>query len=332
VTIQYGLGQVSGSLAADTVSLAGFTIASQTFLDTQQITSGLLDGSSSGLMGLGFQTIASTQAVPFWQALLNNGKFSSPEMSIWLNRFLNVASAATEEQNGGAFTLGGTNSSLFTGDVDYVNMPAGTTPSFWLLSMSAITVAGKSVTLSTGDAALSAIDTGTTLIGGPSVDVRNFWANVPGSQALTGSNKGYYSYPCDTKLGTTFSFGGKAWPINDLDMNFETSDVEGQCVGSVFDLTLGSAVVAGAGNPGWVVGDSFLKNVYSVFRATPPSVGFAELSNAAGGSSGTPGNSSSSGTSPTTSSGGASRTQTIRVTGICLVTITSTVFALSFLL
>ena len=60
--------------------------------------------------------------------------------------------------------------------------------------ISAITVAGKSVTLSTGDAALSAIDTGTTLIGGPAADVRNFWANVQGSQALSGQNKGYYSY------------------------------------------------------------------------------------------------------------------------------------------
>jgi cathepsin D len=29
--------------------------------------------------------------------------------------------------------------------------------------------------------------------------------------------------------------------------------------------------------PGWVVGDTFLKNVYSVFRANPPSIGFAAL-------------------------------------------------------
>jgi cathepsin D len=321
---------VAGSLAADTVSLASFTVASQTFLYADQITQDILDGTASGLMGLGFQTIASTQAVPFWQELLNNNKFSAPEMSIWLNRFNNVPSATPEEQNGGAFTLGGTNSSLFTGDIEFLDMPSGTTPSFWLLSMSAITVSGKAVTLSTGDAAISAIDSGTTLIGGPSADVSSYWANVPGSQALSGQNKGYYSYPCDTKLGTTFSFGGKAWPISDVDMNFGPAGTQGQCLGSIFDLSLGSNVVAGGGSPSWVVGDSFMKNVYSVFRATPPSVGFAELSNAAGGSSGTPGTSTStsSGSSPTTN--GASRTQMIGVEGACFVSII--VLLVSFLL
>ena len=54
------------------------------------------------------------------------------------------------------------------------------------------------------------------------------------------------------------------------------------CVGAFFSI--GS--VAGTGIPAWIVGDSFLKNVYSVFRASPPSVGFAQLSDAAGGSSG----------------------------------------------
>ena len=58
------------------------------------------------------------------------------------------------------------------------------------------------------------------------------------------------------------------------------------CAGGIFDLTAGSNIGAGGGNPSWVVGATFLKNVYSVFRYQPAGVGFAELSNAAGGSSG----------------------------------------------
>jgi len=329
VSIQYGVGQVAGTLASDTVSLGSFTVTQQTFLSTDQITTGLLSGSSSGLLGLGFQSIASTQAVPFWQQLFNTNQLSQPEMAVWLARFSDVASATPEEQNGGAFTLGGTNSSLFTGNIEFLDMPSGTTPSFWLLSMSAISVVGKSVTLSTGNAALAAIDTGTTLIGGPSADVSNFWATVPGSQALTGQNAGYYSFPCSTKLGTTFSFGGQSWPIKDVDMSFGTVDGTNQCVGSIFDLSLGSNVVAGDGNPSWVVGDSFLKNVYSVFRASPPSVGFAQLSNAAGGSSGTPGSTTStSSSSSSTSTSGASRTHSIGVAGASFLSLI--VLAVSF--
>ena len=83
------------------------------------------------------------------------------------------------------------------------------------------------------------------------------------------------------------SFGGKSWPINPQDINLgSVSSSSNLCAGGIFDLTAGSSIGAGGGNPSWVVGAAFLKNVYSVFRYQPAGVGFAELSNAAGGSSG----------------------------------------------
>lgn len=107
------------------------------------------------------------------------------------------------------------------------------------------------------------------------------------------------------------SFGGLQWPINPRDMNLgRLSTTSSRCLGGIFDLSAGSNIVPGPGTPAWVVGDVFLvslkflviecllctdtlcldaqKNVYSVYRAEPPSVGFAELSSAAGGSSGAP--------------------------------------------
>jgi cathepsin D len=41
---------------------------------------------------------------------------------------------------------------------------------------------------------MSAIDTGTTLIGGPTTDVQNIWAQVPGSTAMGGSMTGFYEF------------------------------------------------------------------------------------------------------------------------------------------
>jgi len=288
VTIQYGSGAVQGSLARDTVSIAGFTVSQQTFLDVQQTTNSLLSGTVAGIMGLAFQALASTKALPFWQALANNGMWASPEMSFWLTRFVNDPTAQVEEP-GGIMTLGGTNTSLYTGDIQFINMPSGVTQSFWLLEMSSVTVQGKNVPIATGNSALSAIDTGTTLIGGPSTDVANIWAAVPGSTALGGQMTGFYGFPCSTNVQISIAFGGNSWPISTADMNLGSSSVSGQCVGGIFDLTAGSNAGGGGGNPNWVVGDTFLKNVYTVFRSTPPSIGFAQLSNAAGGSSGTPG-------------------------------------------
>jgi cathepsin D len=309
IQIKYGSGAVEGTLAKDTVSLGGFSL-SQTFLTVDQTTSDLLSGSVSGIMGLAFSSLASTHAVPFWQALLNANQLTSPEMGFWLTRFGDQRSVK-EEEPGGVFTLGGTNSTLFTGDIEYLDMPAQDGgQSFWLLNLNSASVNGKSVTISSSTA-LSAIDTGTTLIGGPSTDVANIWAAVPGSSTVS-SMPGFYSFPCSATVSISLSFGGKFWPINTSDMNLGplgpgSSD---QCVGGIFDLSQGSNVPSGGGNPGWVIGDTFLKNVYAAYRASPPSVGFAQLSTAAGGS-GTPGaapsgtgSSSTSGASPNAASSG----------------------------
>jgi cathepsin D len=54
-----------------------------------------------------------------------------------------------------------------------------------------MTVQGNNVKIATGNAA---IDTGTTLIGGPSADVKNIWAAVPNSQPMGGLMEGFYSF------------------------------------------------------------------------------------------------------------------------------------------
>ncbi|OCH87875.1 acid protease [Obba rivulosa] len=285
LTIQYGSGSVAGLLAQDTVGMGGFTVNPQKFLLVEQMTSGLLDGDVSGIMGLAFQALATTQATPFWEALVNNNQFASPEMSFWLTRFIDDQNTQQNEP-GGELTLGGTNSTLFEGNIDFqnlANVPNG--PTFWMLEVSGVTVQGQSVQIPTGSSALAAIDTGTTLIGGPTDAVAAIYAAIPGSSQLSGQMAGFYSFPCSTTLSVSMAFGGQSWPVSDADLNVGTVS-SGQCLGGIFDLNAGSNVGSGNGNPQWVVGDTFLKNVYSVFRANPPAVGFAQLSDAAGGSSG----------------------------------------------
>lgn len=280
VDIHYGSGEVSGNLVEDSVSMGGFTVNPQILVAVDQTSQQLLQGTASGIMGLAFQAIASTQAVPFWQALINNNQLQAPEMAFALARLVDQNNAP-EEAPGGTFTLGGTNSSLFTGDIEFLNL-ASSQPSFWLLSMKSLTVGGKNIPIS-GNDALSAIDTGTTLIGGPTDEVQAFWQAVPDSAPVPGM-EGFFSFPCKTNLDVSISFGGKSWPISSADMNLgAVEDGSDQCVGGIFDLSQGSSIGAGSG-PSWVVGDTFLKNVYSVFRASPPSVGFAQLSG--GGSPG----------------------------------------------
>ncbi|KAH9053219.1 acid protease [Lactarius vividus] len=314
IPLRYGSGSATGVIARDTITMGPFTVDQQIFgaflslptptsarlllegllqatmliwvsVAVTDITSGLIQGALAGIMGLAFQGIASSNAVPFWQALVNDNLFTNPEFSFFITRFVDDSSAQDEEP-GGVLTLGGTNTTLYQGDIDFRSF---TSPirggSFWLQTVSGITVNGKSVSLPSGDLAVAAIDTGTTLIGGPTAAVNAVWAAVPGSVALDGNLAGFFAFPCTTDLAISMSFGGPSWPISLADMNLGTVG-NGRCLGAIFDITQGTNVTPGEGNPAWIVGDTFLKNVYSVFRANPPAVGFAQLSNAAGGSSG----------------------------------------------
>ncbi|KAH9839095.1 acid protease [Rhodofomes roseus] len=307
VSITYGSGDVQGSLGTDTVSLAGQTVSSQTFLVVDTVSTNLLDGNVTGIMGLAFQSLAATGAVPFWQALISQGSLSNPEFAFYLTRFVDDESAETEEP-GGTFTIGGVNGSLYSGDITYYDLTDSTSPTYWTLTISGITVDGHSVSLGSS-AANAAIDTGTTLIGGPSDAVAAIYDQIEGAEALTGQYSGYYAFPCSTKPNVTIAFGGQAWPINAADMNLGAVNTAGTyCLGGVFVLSEGSNVPSDSNSLTWVVGDTFLKNVYSVFRASPAAVGFAALSTNAGGSgsaNGSSGGSSSSSSSSSNSSNAA---------------------------
>ena len=122
--------------------MAGFEVRAQTFGTSPrpkksplsltllsavvtQISSNLLTAPVSGLMGLGFSTIASSGATPFWEALANSdGTLDQPLMAFQLTRFVDDAQAQQLEP-GGTFNLGSTNSSLFTGSIDYQSIPSG---------------------------------------------------------------------------------------------------------------------------------------------------------------------------------------------------------------
>ena len=99
-----------------------------------RLSDGFLEGSASGIIGLAFSALAATYSTPFWQAL--GSQLAAPEMAFYLTRFNNDTNAKDEEP-GGVFTLGGTNSTLFTGDIEFLNITLiFGTPAFWLLTMS----------------------------------------------------------------------------------------------------------------------------------------------------------------------------------------------------
>ena len=100
LTIRYGSGNVAGVLGTDVVTFpsssaaesSNFIVPNQTFGVVDHVSSSLLRPPVSGLLGLGFQSIASSQATPPWEALVKQGAWKDPLMGFYFTRYNNATS------------------------------------------------------------------------------------------------------------------------------------------------------------------------------------------------------------------------------------------------
>ncbi|WVQ98036.1 hypothetical protein IAU59_005158 [Kwoniella sp. CBS 9459] len=268
-SIEYGSGTASGNLVQDLVTLGGFSVASQTFASCDEVSTGLLSTGVSGIMGLSWQALAYSKATPWWITLAKSSSWSEPLFAFHLARYRNVANASPVEPDGGVATFGFLDSSLYSGDITYTSVSSDA--QYWQIPMDSMTMQGKTVSL--GSSNMAAIDTGTTLIGGPEAIITAIYANIPGSERMTGSYAPYFAYPCDTSVDFEITFGGFTIKITDQDFNLGryTSD-QSMCTGAAYVQSLSSSSPIQ-----WIVGDAAIKNTYTVFRYSPAAVGFASL-------------------------------------------------------
>lgn len=114
--ISYGSGEASGTIVADSVTLAGYTVSNQTFASCKEVTEGLLAGPVSGIMGLGFEKISSSHTTPWWENLAKSDQLGiNQEMGFAFTRFLHDASAENQVMPGGVASFGSANETLYTG-------------------------------------------------------------------------------------------------------------------------------------------------------------------------------------------------------------------------
>ncbi|OJT08989.1 Aspartic protease [Trametes pubescens] len=129
------------------------------------------------------------------------------------------------------------------------------------------------------NATTATLDTGSSYVRGPQYYVDAIFKDVPGAiptDNADGSNGFGYIIPCDTKLNISFVFGGQQYPVHPIDMVTVNTAPNGTfyCTGAI------SHGDASDGSNDWIVGDTFLRNVYSLFdfgSDTNPSEGPAYM-------------------------------------------------------
>jgi len=252
-SIQYGTGSVSGAIATDDVSIAGLAVKTQTFGLTTNESQEFAGSQFDGILGMALDQLSSQGAVTPFSNLVKQGVVQQPLFGFFLGR--------EKDNTQGQLTLGGVDNSLFKGSISFNKLVNN--QGFWEIAMDDASVDGKPLGFQQKTAI---IDTGTTLLIAPPNDAAAIHAKIPGSKQ-SGDN---FVVPCDTKAVVSLTFGGQEFKISDKDLARIPTGQNNECVSGIAGGVIG-------GPDQWLVGDTFLKNVYSVFDVQKLAVGFAPI-------------------------------------------------------
>jgi hypothetical protein len=238
-SIGYGSGSVSGLYANDTLDIAGITLP---------MTIGIANTTSDDFKSFPMDGILGLSQAPgtypnFINELVASKALTSNLFGVSINR-------ADDGPNNGEINFGAPDTSRFTGSLNYIPVSPSANGD-WAIPMDGVGVEGQDAGI-TGK--LAYIDTGTSYIFGPADDVTKFHSLISGSTLKDGSTSTWF-VPCTTTTPLTFTFGGTTYSIPSVDWIGPMAN--GVCTSLLF----GQAVIPGQ----WLLGDTFLKSVYTVF-------------------------------------------------------------------
>ncbi|OCH95493.1 acid protease [Obba rivulosa] len=276
--LTYLSGSVTGLIGTETVVVGPYEISTQILALANQ-TSGLaLAGTgNSGILGLSFPVEASIPET-LGRTLLENIMASYNETERYF------AIKLGRDQDGSSFTIGELDPDFAnsTSDFTYNSVsPLGNSVyNYWKLPLQGFTINHTVFPLSDSrvsgaSSSIAVLDTGTTLILGPSADVDRFWQSVGGAKKTSSG----WQVRCDRGIIVGVVLGGgnstKEYVIDPADISWQQGSHAGEwCMGGV---QANDGVISGD----WLLGDTFLRNVYALHHVAangqPPRIGLLGL-------------------------------------------------------
>ncbi|TVY31934.1 Aspartic-type endopeptidase [Lachnellula subtilissima] len=272
-SISYGSGNVTGSMAQDSLSIAGMS-----FTAAIGIASTVSDQFNTfpidGILGL---SLSKSDGQNFWETLAASKTLKSNMVGLAIDR-------ASDGPNTGVINFGSPDTSRFSGSLDYFPSESNLSDD-WAVNITNVGVGTTQI----GISSMGYIDTGTSFIFAPPADAKKLHASIDGA---TSSDDSTYTVPCTTTTPLTFSFGQSTYSVPSKD--WVSAEANGVCTSNVY----GVGVVD---DNSWLIGDTFLKNVYVVFDYDQSRVGFAPMKAESSPSSTASSTGGSSSKNPTTS-------------------------------
>ncbi|KAG1900796.1 aspartic peptidase domain-containing protein [Suillus fuscotomentosus] len=256
--LTYLVGSVLGTVGTETVTLGPYEISSQTF-----------GAGNSGILGLSFPLVASiplTSGTPILDNLFTH--FDDP------HRFFRDISYSDS-----SLTIGELDSSLTNDTSQFAFTPDEY--DFWKLPIQQITINDQVLSLSRSlvrgaPSPIAVLDTGTTLILGPTADVNAFWYAIgTGGSTRYDQQTEAWQVRCDRAVDVRIKLGNsdtaKEYPLHPEDVNWaEVETQDGWCTGGI-------QANNGVDSGDWLLGAVFLRNVYVIHQgktaSNPPMIG-----------------------------------------------------------
>lgn len=176
-----------------------------------------------------------------------------------------------DSKDEGGITFGDIDKSKYTGDISYTKVDSSSSNSnlLWNLPLDGVYLDDDEVDFGSGKRSCI-VDTGTTLIVMPKDDAEKIHDKIEGSKS---DDDGNYAVPCDSNMTIELKFNGKKWPMSSKDfLGPELDNDDGFCSTNIQGMDIPNQ------SKQWILGDAFLKGVYSVFDMDNQKVGFAKKS------------------------------------------------------
>ncbi|KAM0258916.1 hypothetical protein ACHAQJ_003572 [Trichoderma viride] len=266
IQVSYGSGSFSGTEYKDTVSFGGLTVSSQS-IGAARTSSGF--SGVDGIIGFGpvdltEDTVSNANTVPtFLDNLFSQGSISSEVLGVSFK----PESGSDSDDTNGELTLGGTDSSKYTGSITYFStLKSGSAAPYWGISIASFTYGSTTLASS----ASGIVDTGTTLIYIPT-KAYNAFLSATGGKTDSSSGLAVFSKQPTSNFG--IKFGSTTYTLTPAQYLVPTAQYD------FYGLSSGKfyAWINDGGSSGvnTIIGQKFLENYYSVFDTTNARIGFA---------------------------------------------------------
>lgn len=252
--VGYGTGTVGGVLATDTISIAGLSVRT-TFGLASNASNDFLSYPMDGILGLAPSTKSEIGTTTFMDDVANGNLLQSNIVSFSLSR-------SVDGGKDGEVSFGVVDETKFSGKITYTNSQGRS--GLWSIPLDDASVDGNACHFSKKSAI---IDTGTSYFLVPPNDANVLHALIPGS-SISGGN---YIVPCNSTADVQLAFSGVNYSISPKDYVGKPTSGS-NCLSTI----VGRKVF---GDNDWLVGDVFLKNVYTVFDYDENRIGFAPRAN-----------------------------------------------------